>query len=69
MFSYFLQNVELHGTINHSFCLFFYFSLIFTRRISLFVCWYMVNHDLNFNAKGRVQINTEQPNFVTATGL
>lgn len=68
MFSSFLQDVELHGTISHSFCLFF-FSLIFKREISLFVCPYMANHDSNFNAEGTVQINTEQPNFVTATGL
>lgn len=48
---------------------FFSFSLNFKREISLFVCVYMVNHNSNFNVEGRIQINTEQPKFVTATGL
>lgn len=57
------------SVIHFGFVFFFSFSLNFKREISLIVCVCMVNHDSNFNIEGRIQINTEQPKFVTATGL
>lgn len=68
MVSSFLQNVELHATISNSFCIFSGF-LHLKRKIIIFVCVHMVNHDSNFNIESRVQINTEQPKFFTDAGV